>query len=180
MHSNIRQQELAQRAIDAGASIVVGHHPHTPQNVERYKSGVIMYSLGNFVFDQAFSEDTKKSLVVRLTLKGKEISVYSVWEPILPSDARFTVGRATKRIPDKRVKHFWDGDGVLAESFAPALGIQGDAWDVYLVYPRGVEWRGKSPPRPSYFMHQLQQLPASRRLNADTLAAHLQESLVKH
>ena len=37
--------------IDAGADLVVGHHPHVPQEVERYGRGFIAYSLGDFVFD---------------------------------------------------------------------------------------------------------------------------------
>ena len=45
------QQQLARAAIDAGAALVLGHHPHTLQGVERYGGGLIIYSLGNFVFD---------------------------------------------------------------------------------------------------------------------------------
>ncbi len=51
-----RQQELARAAIDAGADLVVGHHPHALQPIEEYetadgRTGLILYSLGNFVFD---------------------------------------------------------------------------------------------------------------------------------
>lgn len=45
------QERLAHAAIDAGASLVLGHHPHVAQEIERYRSGVIAYSLGNCVFD---------------------------------------------------------------------------------------------------------------------------------
>lgn len=53
---NARQQDLARAAIEAGASLVVGHHPHVLQPVEEYRAedgrrGLILYSLGNFVFD---------------------------------------------------------------------------------------------------------------------------------
>lgn len=68
-----RQRELAHAAIDAGAKIVVGHHPHVAQEVERYKEGVIAYSLGNFVFDQAFSAETKRALMLSVKLKGVSI-----------------------------------------------------------------------------------------------------------
>jgi poly-gamma-glutamate synthesis protein (capsule biosynthesis protein) len=44
------QQPLGRRLVDAGADVVVGHHPHTVHGVERYRSGVICYSLGNFLF----------------------------------------------------------------------------------------------------------------------------------
>ncbi len=46
-----RQRELARAAIDAGADLVVGTHPHVLQEVEEYGGGLILYSLGNFVFD---------------------------------------------------------------------------------------------------------------------------------
>ena len=47
------QIEAAHDFIDAGADVVVGHHPHVLQGIERYKGGVIAYSLGNFVFQNA-------------------------------------------------------------------------------------------------------------------------------
>lgn len=45
------QQVVGRKIVDAGARIVVGHHPHTLQGVELYKGGVIAHSLGNFIFD---------------------------------------------------------------------------------------------------------------------------------
>jgi poly-gamma-glutamate synthesis protein (capsule biosynthesis protein) len=42
---------LARRLIDAGAAVVLGHHPHVPQGIERYGRGLIAYSLGDFLFD---------------------------------------------------------------------------------------------------------------------------------
>ncbi|MFB6345332.1 MAG: CapA family protein [bacterium] len=44
------QITLARRAVDAGADVVFGHHPHTLQPVERYRGSLIFYSLGNFIF----------------------------------------------------------------------------------------------------------------------------------
>lgn len=49
-HSS-RQQQIARAAIDAGADMVIGHHPHVVQDTEIYKGKPIFYSLGNFVFD---------------------------------------------------------------------------------------------------------------------------------
>ncbi|MCX6377730.1 MAG: CapA family protein [Armatimonadetes bacterium] len=45
------QIALGRKLIDAGANLVLGHHPHCTQPVERYHGGVIAYSLGNFLFD---------------------------------------------------------------------------------------------------------------------------------
>ncbi len=73
IHHNSFQENLAHVAIDAGANLVVGHHPHVIQEIEKYKDGYIAYSLGNFVFDQNFSEDTKSGLLLSVTLKNKKI-----------------------------------------------------------------------------------------------------------
>jgi hypothetical protein len=45
------QVRLSRALIDAGARLVIGHHPHVPQGFEYYKDGFIAYSLGNFIFD---------------------------------------------------------------------------------------------------------------------------------
>jgi poly-gamma-glutamate synthesis protein (capsule biosynthesis protein) len=48
---NAYQRKYARMAVDAGADLVLGHHPHVLQGLERYKDGIILYSLGNAVFD---------------------------------------------------------------------------------------------------------------------------------
>jgi len=65
---NKRQEYLAHKAIDAGAKIVIGHHPHVEEDTEIYKNGYIAYSLGNFIFDQSWSEPTMKSILLNLKL----------------------------------------------------------------------------------------------------------------
>lgn len=45
------QQPLARRLVDAGADLLIGHHPHCLHPVEFYRNGLILYSTGNFVFD---------------------------------------------------------------------------------------------------------------------------------
>ncbi len=68
------QEAIAHNLIDAGATLVIGHHPHVVQEVEKYHGGVIAYSLGNLVFDQNFSEDTRHGLLLKVTLRGKNIA----------------------------------------------------------------------------------------------------------
>lgn len=63
---NARQSKLAHLAIDSGADIIVGAHPHVAQDIEIYKNKPIMYSLGNFIFDQYFSPETMQGLVVQM------------------------------------------------------------------------------------------------------------------
>jgi len=65
---NPRQEYLAHKAIDSGAKIVVGHHPHVIEDTEIYKNGFIVYSLGNFIFDQSFSEDTMQGMLLEIKL----------------------------------------------------------------------------------------------------------------
>ena len=47
---NELQEKIARSVIDAGADIVIGMHPHVVQGIEKYKDGLIVYSLGNFSF----------------------------------------------------------------------------------------------------------------------------------
>ncbi|MDD5251492.1 MAG: CapA family protein [Patescibacteria group bacterium] len=63
---NRRQVEFAHAAIDAGADAVIGHHPHVVQTAEIYKEKLILYSLGNFIFDQDWSRATQDGLAARL------------------------------------------------------------------------------------------------------------------
>lgn len=66
--SNMLQQSIAHQLIDAGADIIIGHHPHVIQEVEQYKGKWVFYSLGNFIFDQNFSKETMEGLVAKVTL----------------------------------------------------------------------------------------------------------------
>jgi poly-gamma-glutamate synthesis protein (capsule biosynthesis protein) len=67
------QQRLLGRAIiDCGASIVVGHHPHVPQPIEEYKSGLIAYSLGNFIFD-TWLDTCRRSTVLSVEIDDNGI-----------------------------------------------------------------------------------------------------------
>jgi poly-gamma-glutamate capsule biosynthesis protein CapA/YwtB (metallophosphatase superfamily) len=68
------QKLIAQSAVDAGANIVIGHHPHVVQPVERYKKGWIAYGLGNFVFDQGFSKETTEGLLLEVMVQDKKIT----------------------------------------------------------------------------------------------------------
>ena len=61
------QRNAAHKAIDAGADIIIGHHPHVLQGLERYKNGIIFYSLGNFTFAST-STVADVSAMIRLKL----------------------------------------------------------------------------------------------------------------
>lgn len=70
---NKRQETLAHLAIDNGADMVIGHHPHVIEDIEIYKEKTIVYSLGNFIFDQYFSKDTMRGMLFSATFKGKDL-----------------------------------------------------------------------------------------------------------
>jgi poly-gamma-glutamate synthesis protein (capsule biosynthesis protein) len=57
-----RQREIAHVAVDSGADVVLGHHPHVLEGVELYRGVVILYSMGNFVFDQRAGERMASAL----------------------------------------------------------------------------------------------------------------------
>ncbi len=67
------QRELAHAAIDAGADLIVGNHPHWIQPLEIYKGKVITYAHGNFIFDQEWSQKTKEGIVGRYTFYEDEL-----------------------------------------------------------------------------------------------------------
>lgn len=65
--ANAEQVRDARRAIDSGADLVIAHHPHVLQGVERYKAGLIAYSLGDFVFDH-YSRKTGEAFILDIAL----------------------------------------------------------------------------------------------------------------
>ena len=83
------QVVFAHKLVDAGASLILGHHPHVLQGIERYKGAVIAYSLGNFVFDM-WQSPTRVSMVLKVhcaksTIEFEAVPVYinSSFQPVL-------------------------------------------------------------------------------------------------
>lgn len=64
---NARQIELAHYAIDQGADLVIGHHPHVLQSMEKYKGKYIAYSLGNFCFGGNSNPQDKDTIIFQQT-----------------------------------------------------------------------------------------------------------------
>ncbi len=67
------QRQLAQVAIDAGADIVIGAHPHVIEPYETYNGKLIVYSLGNFVFDNMYEEVVRRGTILTLTIKKNQL-----------------------------------------------------------------------------------------------------------
>lgn len=70
------QEEMAKHLVDAGADLVVGSHPHVFQTVSVYKGVPIVYSLGNFLFDQAFEADTQIGAVLGVTMSESGVELF--------------------------------------------------------------------------------------------------------
>ena len=101
---------------------------------------------GRGVVGEVFANEDSANLaglVVWLPMKSKDSAAAAREESEALSDARITV-RA------------WDKDREIGKVFAKPLKLTYTAWDVYLVYAPGAEWTGNEPPKPTYWMHQLQ------------------------
>ncbi|MFH1078388.1 MAG: CapA family protein [Patescibacteria group bacterium] len=85
-------QERAHWLIDHGVDVVIGGHPHWAQGVSVYRGKPILWSLGNFVFDQDWSANTKKGLTVRLTVSDLETAIELNPVQIDASQPRFLDG----------------------------------------------------------------------------------------
>ena len=80
------QEEQANELASAGANAVVGHHPHVVQDIQMIDEVPVIYSLGNFIFDQYFSEETERSLLVRLTLSDATVTFEFI--PLISRDSQ--------------------------------------------------------------------------------------------
>lgn len=69
--ANRRQRSLARKMVDAGADLVVGGHPHVTQDIEYYRDRLIVYSLGNFVFDGFQSENARNGWLLQVDLDNQ-------------------------------------------------------------------------------------------------------------
>jgi poly-gamma-glutamate synthesis protein (capsule biosynthesis protein) len=87
---NARQKSLAESSIDAGADIIAGHHPHVRQDTVTYKEGLIIYSLGNAIFDQYFSEETMKGGLVNVKVTKEGIKDFE--EKVFTLDKTYVPG----------------------------------------------------------------------------------------
>ena len=104
----IDQVEVARFAVDAGADLVLGTHPHAVQGIELYNGRYIAYSLGNFVMDQK-REFQKESLILTFTVTERGISCLSV-DPCYITECQPSIlqGEARQDLLD-RVRHYSRG-----------------------------------------------------------------------
>lgn len=73
---NWKQKEFARLAIDNGADLIIGNHPHVVQSTEVYKDKLIVYAHGNFIFDQMWSEKTREGVIGKYYFNGNQLIDY--------------------------------------------------------------------------------------------------------
>ena len=71
---NDYQIEWAKKLVESGADVIAGHHPHWVQTTDHINGKPVYYSLGNFIFDQMWSEETKKGMVVKLIYEKDKLT----------------------------------------------------------------------------------------------------------
>jgi len=79
------QIKFARRLVDCGAHLVLGHHPHVLQGVERYKQGLIAYSLGNFVFDM-WQAKMRESMILCCQLSKHGVEEFELMPAFIGDD----------------------------------------------------------------------------------------------
>jgi poly-gamma-glutamate synthesis protein (capsule biosynthesis protein) len=79
------QMRMARKMIEAGANLILGHGPHFIQGVEEYRDGLIVYSLGDFIFDEPFPK-SKEAFIFRCEFgNGKVLSYDAI--PVISNAA---------------------------------------------------------------------------------------------
>ena len=93
------QRRVGARLLDAGATVVVGGHPHWVQDVQRHRGRFVVHSLGNFVFDMDFMRQTQEGFVLDLTFRDGDLvatraTPYVIGPDFSPRPAGGARGRA--------------------------------------------------------------------------------------
>jgi len=96
------QKKFAHTLIDRGVDLIIGHHPHVVQHVEKYNGALIFYSLGNFIFDQYWENNVLEGLTVGMDVKGGSIK-YSLL-PVTSAD-RYSAPRSMTKIERSAFLH---------------------------------------------------------------------------
>jgi len=107
-YPGLDQIQFAHSVIDYGADLIVGHHPHVLQGIEKYKTKIIAYSLGNFIFG-GNSRKTYDTAVLKIELeKNRDIKASVIpinvnyWQPEVLDDAKGqSVVKHVKKISEK-------------------------------------------------------------------------------
>jgi len=109
------QKKLGRLAINCGARIVHGHHPHILQGVEFYRQGMIAYSLGNFIFDQK-NQTCKESSLLFAEVSGDSLRSVSMVPVEIVNNRPQLAGKKTGKEINKRLVRLCREVGAKATS----------------------------------------------------------------
>ena len=121
----LSQKAVARAAIDAGADLVIGRHPHILQGIEVYKEKAIFYALGNFALDHAhpmFLPTVKESILVKCVIQEKTIRGVSFRPVYLGDDGRPEI--LTEN--DARARAMFDSLQALSKKLNTRLHVRGN------------------------------------------------------
>jgi poly-gamma-glutamate capsule biosynthesis protein CapA/YwtB (metallophosphatase superfamily) len=124
------QRDAAQAMLDAGADLVIGHHPHVVQGTEIHGAGFVAYSLGNLVFDQQQAE-TRQGLALRAFFDGeglRAVQALPLWAGphprlMVPDESTALLARVEPLL--RRIGFACDGQGCRSSDVpqVPAVGL---------------------------------------------------------
>jgi hypothetical protein len=134
LYPSKEQRQLANQFVEAGANLIIGHHPHVLQGIERIGKAFVVYSLGNFIFDEfewsfinddgvpqtsmsVLSEINRRSGIVQLTLVDGQVNHYDIQPTLIDRDGivildenkvgRKTMHRLSSRLRWPFYNQFW-------------------------------------------------------------------------
>jgi poly-gamma-glutamate synthesis protein (capsule biosynthesis protein) len=122
------QHEWARKLVGAGADVIIGAHPHVLQPVEQVESnghsGIVAYSLGNFIFDQSFRQETSTGAVLRVLLDEHGVALVAAApveivagqpRPLALDTEIARTALASLGMPETPTLQAWRWDGKAAE-----------------------------------------------------------------
>ncbi|OGL36298.1 hypothetical protein A3F05_03230 [Candidatus Saccharibacteria bacterium RIFCSPHIGHO2_12_FULL_47_17] len=123
IHSNAQQQTLYRKMIDLGADAIFSDHPHVVQETEAYKGKLIVYDLGNLIFDQWFDVEVTKSLIVNVQISVENSDQLKPYLDLATSCATFK-DNCLKEAEQKKLKGYkldYSYDIICGERSAASL-----------------------------------------------------------
>jgi hypothetical protein len=103
---------------------------------------------------------------------------YVVYVPALGAKAQ-DIDATVSLLPGEHVTRYWDPEGAAGKLFDGVLDTGGFAWDVWMIYGPNRQWNDAQPPKPDFWMDQLQGLPKDKFLDAGVFSAKVKTYLAE-
>ena len=145
-----KQSESAKKAVSLNPSTVEQLRAQFNESVDKPRVVTILSPMcpacqaGQGIVGRVFSE-----------VQNDRLRGFVIWLSMKPGDSLESARAQATNFDDARVSQGWDASGSIGDAFAKTLALKGRAWDIYAVYAAGVKWDGPTPPKPTFWMHQL-------------------------